>query len=126
LGLKRQSAVRNGENYIMNSFLLCNLHLTQTLFISGTVKSMRKRLTEHRAWIWEAESSYKISARKCEGKRPFGRPGSRWEETIKINLMKIRYGNVTWTQMTEDRIQWRTSMRNVMKLRVPLQRRQIS
>ena len=55
--------------------------------------------------------------RKHEGKRPFGRPGHRWEDNIKMDLQKLDLGAWTGSSWFMDR--WRTLVNEVMNLRVP-------
>jgi hypothetical protein len=40
--------------------------------------------------IWR--NAYRIFGGKPEGKRPLGRPRSRWVDNIKIHLRKIKWG----------------------------------
>jgi hypothetical protein len=46
--------------------------------IIKVIKSGRKRGVEHVAYMGEVRNTYKILARKPEGKRPLGRPRCRW------------------------------------------------
>jgi hypothetical protein len=65
------------------------------------------------------ENVYSISVGKPEGKRPHGRPRSRWEDNIKIDLKEIGYVGVDWIHLAQDREQWRALVSTVMKLRIP-------
>jgi hypothetical protein len=38
---------------------------------------------------------------KPEGKRPFGRPRHRWEDT-KMNLMEVEWEGVDWMDLPQD------------------------
>jgi hypothetical protein len=38
-----------------------------------------------------------------EGKRPLGRPKRRWEENIKMNIYKMKWGGIDWVDLAEDR-----------------------
>jgi hypothetical protein len=40
--------------------------------------------------------------RKYEGKRPLGRPGSRWEDNIKMDLQEVRCGSMDWIELAQD------------------------
>jgi hypothetical protein len=53
-----------------------------------------------------------------EGKRPL-RPGSRWEDNIKIDLGVIGVDVANWIQLAQDRFQWRAFVNTVLNLRVP-------
>jgi hypothetical protein len=54
-----------------------------------------------------------------EGKRPLGRPISRWIDNIKMNLLEIGLGVVDWIGLAQDRYRWRALVNAVMNLRVP-------
>jgi hypothetical protein len=45
----------------------------------------------------------KILVGKPEGKRPFGRPKSRWEDNIRMDLRKIKLEGVDWMRLAQDR-----------------------
>jgi hypothetical protein len=42
---------------------------------------------------------------KPEGKKPLGRPRCRWVDNI--NIREIRWDGTDWTDVAEDRDQWR-------------------
>jgi hypothetical protein len=54
---------------------------------------------------------------KPEGKRPLGRPRSRWEDNIKMDLQDVGCGD--WIELAQDRDRWRALVNAVMNLRVP-------
>lgn len=52
-------------------------------------------------------SKYKILFGKPERKRPLGRPGHRWENSIKVvGLEGIVYLDVDWIHLAEGRVHW--------------------
>jgi hypothetical protein len=55
---------------------------------------------------------------KPEGKRPPGRPRSRWEN-IKITLGEEGWGGMDWIHLAQDRDRWRALPNTVMNLQVP-------
>jgi len=57
--------------------------------------------------------------RKAEGKRPLGRPRSRWEDNIKMDLQEVGLGGTDWIELAQDRDRWRAVVNAVMNLRVP-------
>jgi hypothetical protein len=63
--------------------------------------------------------AYIILAGKPEGKRPLGRPRCRWNYNIKMNLREIGWGGMDWTDVAQDRDQWRALVNTVMNLPVP-------
>jgi hypothetical protein len=40
---------------------------------------------------------------KPEGKRPLGRPGSRWEDNIEVDLKEVGWGGMEWIDLAQDR-----------------------
>jgi hypothetical protein len=54
-----------------------------------------------------------------EGKRPLGRPRRRWEDNIKLDIREIGIDGSNWTQLAQDRVQWRACVNTVMNLPVP-------
>jgi hypothetical protein len=56
---------------------------------------------------------------KEEGKRPLGRPISRWVDNIKMDLLGIGWGCVEWIGLAQDRDMWRALVNAVLNLRVP-------
>jgi hypothetical protein len=64
-------------------------------------------------------NAYRILVGKPEGKRPLGRPRRRWVDNIKMDLGEIGRDGVGWTELAQDRDQWRALVNTVMNLRVP-------
>jgi hypothetical protein len=56
---------------------------------------------------------------KPEGKRPLGKPRSRWEDNIRMDLREIGWGGMDWIDLAQDRDQSRALVNTVMNLRVP-------
>jgi len=54
-----------------------------------------------------------------EGNRPLGRPRSRWEDNIKMDLREIVIDGANWIRLAQDRVQWRSFVKTVMNLRAP-------
>ena len=38
---------------------------------------------------------------KAEGKRPLGRPRSRWEDNIKMDLQEVFCGGMNWIELAQ-------------------------
>jgi hypothetical protein len=53
----------------------------------------------------EGRGVYKVLVGRTEGKRPLGRPRSRWDDNIKMDLRKIGIDGANWIRMTQDRVQ---------------------
>jgi hypothetical protein len=62
---------------------------------------------------------YRVLVRRPEGKRPLGRPRSRREDNIKMDLREIGIYRAYWIQLAQYRVQWRACVNTVMNLRVP-------
>jgi hypothetical protein len=65
----------------------------------------------------EDRKVYKVLVRKPEGKRPLGRPRSRWEDGIRMDLGEIGLGDVDWIRLAQDRDRWRAVVSAAMNLR---------
>ena len=52
-------------------------------------KSRRLRWAGHVARMEESGSAFKILTDKPTGKRPLGRPRRRWEDNIRMDLMRV-------------------------------------
>jgi hypothetical protein len=68
----------------------------------------------------EKRNAYRLFVRKPEGRRPLGRPRRRWVDNIKMDLRKVRWGDVDWIGLAQDRGRWRSLVNSVLSLRVPL------
>jgi hypothetical protein len=51
----------------------------------------------------ELRGAYDILVGRPEGRRPLGRPRPRWEDNIKMELREIRFGDVDWIHLAQDR-----------------------
>ena len=56
---------------------------------------------------------------KPEGKRPLGRPRSRWENNIHMDPHEVGCGGMNWIELAQDRDRWRALVTAVMNFRVP-------
>jgi hypothetical protein len=54
----------------------------------------------------DKEMCNKILVGKPEGKRPLGRPRSRWEGNIKTDRNKIVWEDVDWIRAAQNRNRW--------------------
>jgi hypothetical protein len=66
----------------------------------------------------EVRGAYILVGRP-EGRRPLGRPGRRWEDSIKMDLKEIGFGDVDWIHLAQDRDRWRALVNTVVNLRAP-------
>jgi hypothetical protein len=72
---------------------------------------------ENVACMGEKRGAYRILVGRPEGRRPLGRPRSRWEDNIKMD-QDVGWG-MDWIQLAQDRDRWRALVNAVMNLRVP-------
>jgi hypothetical protein len=61
----------------------------------------------------------RILVGKPEGKRPLGRPRSRREDNIKIDLREMGWDGMDWNDLAQDRDKWRALVNTVVNLWVP-------
>jgi hypothetical protein len=55
----------------------------------------------------ERRGVYRVLAGKPEGKIPLGRPRSRWEDNIKMDLQEVGCRGMDWNELALDRDRWR-------------------
>ena len=73
----------------------------------------------HVACMGEERGVYRVLVGKTEGKRPLGRPGCRWVDNIRMDLLEVGCGYMDWIGWAQDRDRWRTLVSAVMNLWVP-------
>jgi transcription termination factor 2 len=83
------------------------------------IKSRRMRWAGHVARMEEKRNAYRLFVGKPEGKRPLGRRRHRWMDNIRMDLGDVRWGNVDWIRLAQDRNRWRAVVNSVLNLRVP-------
>jgi hypothetical protein len=49
----------------------------------------------------ERRGVYGVLVGKTEGKRPFGRPGRRWEDNIKMDYQEVECGGMDWIELAQ-------------------------
>jgi len=67
----------------------------------------------------ERRGVYRVLVGKPEGKRQLGRPKSRWEDNIEMDLQEVGCEGMDWIELAQDRDRWREFVNVVMNLRVP-------
>jgi hypothetical protein len=60
------------------------------------------KLAGNAAHMGEIRNTYQILVSKPQGKRPFGRPRSRWEDNIKRILKNTWWEGVDWIHLAQD------------------------
>ena len=56
---------------------------------------------------------------KPGGERPLGRPKPRWEDNIKMDLQEVKFGDMDWIELAQNRDRWRALVKAVMNPLVP-------
>jgi hypothetical protein len=67
----------------------------------------------------ERTGMYRVLVGKPEGKRTLGRPKSRWDDNIKIDVREIGYRDMDWIELAQGMDRRRALVNAVVKLRVP-------
>jgi hypothetical protein len=57
--------------------------------------------------------------RKPEGKRPLGRARHRWMNNIRMDLGEVRWGDMDWIGLAQNRNRSRALVNSVINIRVP-------
>jgi hypothetical protein len=65
------------------------------------------------------EESNRILVGKIEGKGKLRRPKNRWDYNTCMDHREIGWGGMDWTDVAQDRDQWRALVKTVIKLLVP-------
>ena len=65
-------------------------------------KSSRMRRAGHIARMKESRGVYRVLVGKPEGKKPLGRPRSRWEDNNKMGLQKVGCEGMDWIELAQD------------------------
>jgi hypothetical protein len=87
--------------------------------IVKVIKARRMRWAGYVACMGEVRGTYNILVGRPEGSRPLGRPRRRWEDSIKMDLREIGFGDVDWIHWAQDRGRWRALVKTLKNLRVP-------
>jgi hypothetical protein len=77
------------------------------------------RWAGHAVYMGETNAN-NILVGKPKGNRPLGRPRSRREDNIRIDLREIGWEGADWMHLAQDKYQWQALVNTVMNLRVPL------
>jgi hypothetical protein len=74
--------------------------------IIRVIKS-RIKWAGHLERMGKKRNAYRTLMGKPEGKTPLGRPRRRWVDNFEMDLRQIGWDGVHWTDMAQDRDQWR-------------------
>jgi hypothetical protein len=67
----------------------------------------------------EKSNAFRLLVGKPEGKRPLERPRRRWVDNIRMDLGEVRWGDVDWIGLAQDKNRWKSLVNSVLNLRVP-------
>jgi hypothetical protein len=56
---------------------------------------------------------------KAEGNKRLGRPRRKWVDNTNMDLREIGRDGMDWTDLAQDRDQWRALVNTIVNLRVP-------
>jgi len=70
------------------------------------------------AYGGDRKGVYRFLMGKPKGKRPPGRPRSRWDDNIMMDLQEVGWGGLDWIELAQDRDRWRAVVNAVMNLGV--------
>jgi len=59
---------------------------------------------------------------KPKGKKPFGRPRCRWEDSIEMDLQGVAWREMDWIDLAQDADRWQTFVNVVTNLQVSYNR----
>jgi hypothetical protein len=114
LGPKRDEVT--GEWRKLQNEELNDLYSSPNIF--RVIKSRRMRWAGHVGRMGERRGVYRVLVGRPEGKRPLGKPRSRWEGNIKLDLREVECGGMDWVDLAEDRDRRQTFVNSVMNIRV--------
>jgi hypothetical protein len=72
--------------------------------IVRVIKSRSMRWAGRVARMGEGRGIYRILVGRPEGKRPLGRPRSRWEDNIKLDFSETGIDVANWIRLAQDRV----------------------
>jgi hypothetical protein len=70
--------------------------------IVRVVKYRRMALAWHMTRMGEERGVHRLLMGKCEGKSPLGRPGRRWVENSKMDLLEVEVGGGDWVEFAQE------------------------
>jgi hypothetical protein len=67
----------------------------------------------------EKRNAYRLLVGKPEGKRPLGRPRRRWIDNTRMDLGEVKWDDVVWIGLAQERHSWRALANLILNFRVP-------
>jgi hypothetical protein len=115
--LRRIFGLKRDE--IIGGWRKCHHKLSTSPDIIRIIKSRRIRCAGHVARMGRREMHTGFWWESQERERPLGRPRRRWEDNIKMDLREMGWSGMDWTDLAQDRDQWKALVNTVMNLRLP-------
>jgi hypothetical protein len=81
------------------------------------IRSIRIRWKLHVVGVVERRGTQRVWGRNHEGKRPLGRSGRKWKDSVKIDLQGMGRESWDWIYLAQDMDRWRV-VKTAMNLRV--------
>jgi hypothetical protein len=100
-GAKRDKVTRGWRNLRVLNEELNGLYSSPN--IVWVIKSRIMRWAGHVAHMGERRGVYRVLVGKPEGRRPFGRPRHRWEDSMKMDLQVVGCGGMVWIELAQNR-----------------------
>ena len=66
----------------------------------------------------EDRDAFKILIGTTTGKRPLGKPRSKWEDNIRMDLKEISIHTRNWVNSTQNRNYWKALVYAALNLRI--------
>jgi len=89
-------------------FMICTPH-TYTRVIKSRI-----RWEVHVECMGDRRYVYSLLVGRPEGMKPFGSSWHRWEDNSKMDLQKVGWGGMGWTDLVQDRDRWLALVKVVM------------
>ena len=102
----------SGKGFTMRNFIVCTVHPN----IVRVIQSRRLRWAGLVARMEEGRSILKMLIGTPTGKRPLGRPRSRWEDNIRMDIKRICINTKNCVDSAQDRDYWRTLLNAALNL----------
>jgi hypothetical protein len=104
------------SNEVLENCTVGELHyLYSSQDVTRVIKSWKMRLVRHVTRMEGMRYSYKILVGKPEGKR---QRGDEVGDDTETNFKEMRYEDLDWIQLTQDRDQWRALVKKIINFRV--------